>query len=71
MSAYSNTAKRFDAAFSRQTFHKSIQSIHSHKKTSDQIRGFLDHRILAISCEVCLINAEMKCTSKLVWRVEP
>jgi hypothetical protein len=41
MSAYSNTAKGLDAAFSRQTFHKSIQHIHSNKKTSDQIRGFL------------------------------
>lgn len=41
MSVYSNTAKRFDAAFSRQTFHKSIQHIQSNKKTSDQIRGFL------------------------------
>ena len=48
MSAYSNTAKRLDAAFSRQTFHKCIQSIHSHKKTSDQIRGFLDHHILTL-----------------------
>lgn len=40
MSAYSNTANRFDAAFSRQTFHKSTQPSHCHKKTSDQIRGF-------------------------------
>lgn len=41
MSAYSNTAKRFDAAFSRQTFHKCTQFMHGNKKTSDQIRGFL------------------------------
>lgn len=66
MSAYSNTAKRLDAAFSRQTFHKSMQSIHSHKKTSDQIRGFLDQIIMAISYVRYLINAGMKCTSKPV-----